>query len=1024
MIKLVSILLGFLLLAPVAGAKSTSVKEYDRVFTTYPFSDPDPVPAMSRIYPYFRFDGFTNTPVQKSWKVVELENEWLRVMVLPEIGGKVWAAIDKASGKSFIYFNHVVKFRDISMRGPWTSGGMEFNYGNIGHTPNCSTPVDYLVRKNADGGASVFIGGLELLTRTDWRVEICLPADQACLLTRSFWHNGSGLEQPYYSWANIGIKAAGNLENISPGTHHIFHDGKAQPWPINPENGHNAAWYEQNNFGSYKSYHVLGRFAEFFGGYWHDEDFGLARYAPAEDKSGRKIWIWGQSRQGMIWEKLLSDGDGQYVEIQSGRLYNQAGEDSTPTPFKHREFAPYATDSWTEQWFPVKGTQGFVAASPWGAMNVTVQGTKITARISPIRKLVDKIEFFDGDCLLASRSIELKPLQPTEVSLQLSTVPKSVRVVIGGNKLNFAAGDDNVLSRPVEAPATFDWTSAYGLYVKGKEFARQREPLKAEKELNACLQKDPHFLPALAELAGLANARGDWEPARELARRGLAIDTYDAAANYQFAIASTGLGKNADARDGFDIAALTPGWRAAALTGLAKQYLRESKLERAIDVANKALDSDRRNLDALQVLACANRRLNDGKAALAATDAMLALDPLNHAARFELYRHGKLKRQEVLALLRNELPQETLLELAVWYQATGQETEAIAILELAPPTTEVLYWLAFLKRDPARLAKAVAAPHEFVFPFRAEAGPVFEWAVANSPAWQPRYALALLRWHQGKLDQARTLLVACGNAPVFAPFYALRAQLEPATAEAGWRRAGEIDPAQWRYGAQLAKFLLKANRPAEARTVAADYLNRFPTITSLAVLHVKSLVFCGKYQEAIAILLPLQVIPCEGSVEVHELYRETNLMLALELMKKGEWDAALARIAAAREWPENLGSGKPYPENIDERLEDWLAWQCQLGRQSPTEAKAALDRILAFHLQPGQHGTADLVTAWALRQSDRPDDGAKLLQGWLNKAPASDVAKWAATTYDNQPATLSQDAQDCTARVILAAMKK
>ena len=66
--------------------------------------------------------------------------------VLPEIGGKIWAAVEKSTGRSFIYDNHVVKFRDIAMRGPWTSGGIEPNYGIIGHTPNCATPVDYVTR--------------------------------------------------------------------------------------------------------------------------------------------------------------------------------------------------------------------------------------------------------------------------------------------------------------------------------------------------------------------------------------------------------------------------------------------------------------------------------------------------------------------------------------------------------------------------------------------------------------------------------------------------------------------------------------------------------------------------------------------------------------------------------------------------------------------------------------------------------------------------------------------------------------
>ena len=123
-----------------------SVKESNKIFKTYPFSDPDPVPRMGNIYPYFRFDGYSDKGIDKSWKVVELQNDYISVMILPEIGGKIWTAKEKSTGRDFLYNNHVVKFRDIAMRGPWTSGGIEANYGIIGHTPNCATPVDYVAR--------------------------------------------------------------------------------------------------------------------------------------------------------------------------------------------------------------------------------------------------------------------------------------------------------------------------------------------------------------------------------------------------------------------------------------------------------------------------------------------------------------------------------------------------------------------------------------------------------------------------------------------------------------------------------------------------------------------------------------------------------------------------------------------------------------------------------------------------------------------------------------------------------------
>ena len=273
-----------------------TVKEYKRSFPTYGYSDPNPIPSFTKIYPYFRFDGFTDKPVQKEWKVVELENDYIKVMILPEIGGKIWTAIEKSTNQPFIYYNHSVKFRDVAMRGPWTSGGIEANYGIIGHTPNCATPVDYIIRTDKNGDASCIIGVLDLLTRTNWRIEISLPKDKAYFTTKSLWHNNTPLEQPYYHWMNAGLKAKGNLEFIYPGTKYLGHEGEYEDWPINKSNGKNLSFYEQNNFGGYKSYHVFGKYTPFFGAYWHDDDFGMVRYAPHDDKAGKKIWIWPPSR--------------------------------------------------------------------------------------------------------------------------------------------------------------------------------------------------------------------------------------------------------------------------------------------------------------------------------------------------------------------------------------------------------------------------------------------------------------------------------------------------------------------------------------------------------------------------------------------------------------------------------------------------------------------------------------------------------------------------------------------------------
>ena len=150
----------------------------------------------SPLYPYFRFDGSTAEPTAQKWKAVILENEKIRVTMLPEIGGKVWGAQEIATGHAFIYYNHAVKFRNIALRGPWCSGGIEFNFAITGHAPTSATPVDWYVRKNEDGSASYFAGASEYIGRTTWQVEVRLALGDDHFTMRTIWFNGANRPAP------------------------------------------------------------------------------------------------------------------------------------------------------------------------------------------------------------------------------------------------------------------------------------------------------------------------------------------------------------------------------------------------------------------------------------------------------------------------------------------------------------------------------------------------------------------------------------------------------------------------------------------------------------------------------------------------------------------------------------------------------------------------------------------------------------------------------------------------------------
>jgi hypothetical protein len=1011
----------------IAQPQSAKVREYEQVFTTYPYSDPSPIPILTSLYPYFRYDGFTDTPVQKAWKVVELENDYIKVMILPEVGGKIWTAIEKSTNQPFIYYNHAVKFRDIAMRGPYTSGGLELNYGIIGHTPNCATPVDYLIQNNEDGSVSCIVGVLDLLTRSNWRLEIRLPKDKAYFITRTFWYNSTPVGQPYYHWLNGGFKSAGNLEFIYPGTHYIGHGGEYADWPVNKSNGKNISFYESNNFGGYKSYHVFGKYTDFFGGYWHDDDFGMARYGSHDDKAGKKIWIWGLSRQGMIWEKFLTDTDGQYVEMQSGRLFNQNSQSATYTPFKHLSFAPYATDIWTEYYYPVLRTKGFVDANEYGALNIKNGGGFLKIYFSPVQAIDDQLEITENQKVIYSRRLQLTPLKTYGDSIKYSGDGQHLTVTLGGNKMVYNSDPQaNVLSRPVDAPADFKWDSAYGLYVQGKEAMDQKMYPVAEEKLKASLQLDHNYLPAIIKMTELKFRNLLYTEALELAKKALSIDTHDGEANYYYGLVNARIGNVTDAKDGFDLATLSSEYRSAAYTELSRLYLREKNFRKAMGYAERAVDYNRYNIEALQLQAVICRNLGDIGKTADILKTILTFDPLNHFSRFEKYllKNDEESRKQFVSLIRNELPYETYMELAVWYYNSGCLNEVEKVLSLSPLTVEKIYWLSFLQNKKVNFTDIRPA---YSFPFRWETAFVIEQLLTRQDNWLLKYHLALIYKDRNRVEECIKLLVSCGDNPDFAPFYANRAELlkgkNDSQVENDLKRALSLDN-QWRYHLLLANYYNNHQQYEKAISITEPFYRSHPQDFIMGALHAKTLLLNRKYKEADALLKKINIIPYEGATGGHEMYREAKLMQAEKLMQSKNFKGALKFISEAGLWPENLGVGKPYSEDIDMRLENWMNYLCFQQLKRTSEAEEMLNLIIKF--KPRIDNTVRnflpanaLITAYAFERLNRKDEATQWLNSQIEDFPKSRLLLWSKAKFEKDSVfVLSENEKDANVRII------
>ena len=1008
--KMLILLCATSLLQPLFAQQATVTETVETV-KTYPFSDPDPVADPSDLfYPYFRFDGFSAKGTDRQWKVVSLENDYIKLTLFPEIGGKIWGAVDKTTGKEFIYNNHVVKFRDIAMRGPWTSGGIEFNFGIIGHAPTSSTPVDYVTRQKPDGSVSCYVSSYELVTRTLWTVEVNLPKDKAYFTTTTTWHNSSSIDQPYYQWMNAGYPAAGNVEFCYPGTNYIGHGGELHSFPLD-EQGRDISWYEKNDFGNSKSYHIVGKYNHFYGAYWHDNDFGSIHHADYDEKLGMKIFLWGLSREGGIWEDLLTDTNGQYIELQSGRMYNQPASNSSLTPYKHTAFGPQATDRWTEYWFPVKGIKGVSKASRIGALNVLREDGFLKLYFSPLQKLSTTIKLYEGEKEMNSIPLNCGVLETWKDSIPLNKAVAAgrLKVVVGEDLLVYSeVPSDNITSRPKQLPADFDWSSAYGLYTQGEQWMNQKVLDKAEKFLLASLEKDPYFVPALTDLASLYYRQGRYDEALARCETALSINTYDGDVNYLYGLCNMALGNHTDAKDGFSVASYSPGVRSAAYEKLAEMYLMDRNWTKAEHYALRSKEFNQMNLSADHVLMVVYRKTNQPEKAKALIDPLLEDLPLYHAARFEQLYQGEGSGHpidDLQSLIRNELPFETYMELAEWYESVGCTEEALSLLSCAGNYPIALYKQAYLLHqagndDESRgmLQRAGALSPAMVFPFRPSSLKALEWAKTVQPDWKIDYYEALIRWANQDKAKALELLENCGEAD-YAPFYLSRASLKEGESRLADLLKAEQIEMSWRTGFALINHYVANNQWQKAVETGKKYTKKYPSNYYIGLKYAKALCETGQYQPCISLLSRMQVLPNEGSYAGRAVYREANLYRAMEQLSHKNYKQVVKSVETSKEWPENLGVGKPYDNMIDNRLEDYLEAKAAAGQGDSRKTSALLAAVADYTISRSHFESGNLLSALALRESGKVQEADHMVAAWSTDFPENRVVQWCTAIY-------------------------
>ena len=958
-----------LLILPVLAVgpwgRAADVREEKQVIKTYPFSGPDPVVVRAyggqrqQFYPYFTFDDLSYEGVNQTWNVIHLDNPYIDAFVLPATGGKLIGAVEKSTQKDFIYYNHVQKFRSISMRGPWTSGGVEVNFGIIGHAASTATPVDYLVRKNPDGSVSCVVGTMDLPSRTEWRVEYVVSPDKAYVEVRSLWYNPQPLNQSYYVWMNVAQKLRDDLEFVLPGVRYIGHNYAvpSEPWPLTKD-GRNLALVSNRKDADDDSLFVHGKLQEFAGGYWHDWQFGYGHWALHDEVPGQKLFLWSTSRAGAIWQDLLTDNDGPYLESQTGRLLDQSDQEF---------LAPDTADRWRELYFPYKKIGPMVKATPYGALNVTRQGGALVVSFCALQNVAENLTVSDGDKQVATDRIVLKPMEVYQKSFPVSISEGQLRVEVG-DKLSYT---DDPKAGLLERPFHFhnaDESTAEGLFQSALREEKGRAYASAIGKYQTLVEKEPLHVPALTRLAELYCRRAEYPQALEYARRALDFAMYDADANYIYGTIAQRLGDFADAKETMGWAARSMKYRSAAYGELGALYLTERNLGLAQQYLERSLSYDAYNLRTYQLLAVTHRLQNQPDKAREVLNKILLIDPLSHFARFEQYLLGPSPAtlNNFKSLIRREIPHEVYLEIAVFYANLRLDNDALRVLEAAPDQATVRYWQAYLLRNksPERsrqvLEHAASLSPYLVFPFREEEVAVFQWAAAQQPNdWKAKYYLGLIYWGMQRNADALRMWSECGDQPDYAPAYISRALLETRSdaqkAQADLERAYSTGKSDWRTAYHLANYYLEAKMNDKALPVATAAAAEFPKEDAVRILLARTYLSNSKFEEAYGVLEKASILPYEGQSDVHQLYVESLLAQALVEMKKGSYQEAVQRLETSRDYPERLGTGKP--ADPDYRIQDYLEVFCYEKMNMAAKAEEAGTRIKDY---ASRHPRGDL----------------------------------------------------------------
>ncbi|MBD3265791.1 DUF5107 domain-containing protein [bacterium] len=948
-------------LCPLLPAAEVEIYEKTLTLPTYDTGEPSPIPrfyedrvyqgAQGRIYPYPITDKLTDKKVDKNYQAVYLENEYIKLCVLPEIGGRIFSAVDKTNGYDFFYRQSVIKPALIGMLGAWISGGVEWNIPHH-HRANTYMPMTHTIKKNPNGSQTLWLTEIERRHRMKFLLGLTLYPGKSYIEAVIKVFNRTPVVHSFLYFANPSVHVDDSYQvYFPPQTEYVTQHAKREflEWPIG-NSRYGGRDYNNIDISKWKnltkpvSFFCWEYTEDYFAGYDHNKDAGVAYVGNHHIAPGKKFFTFGSGEQGKMWDKRLTDTDGPYLELMAG-----AFSDNQPD---YSWIQPYETKIVKQYWFPLRGLNGMDYANLNGALNVDFTDKGMVLKLNTTQTYDKAGLWIETQNHTHSQGITISPDRPFETSYSYNDLhissPKevqSIRLTPSAEKTypgktlmeyTFPKPPGEPMPDPVTPPGDpKNVDTNEELYLTGlrlNQFYNAKiDPIPYYEE---ALKRDPADARVNTQLGIVYLKQGQFNKAEAHLRRAVQRLTYnytrpkDCETHYYLGLALRFQNKRDAAYIELYKAIWDQDWKAAGYTQLAELDCLRGDYSKALHHINEALANNTRNTKALNLKSLILARLTPTKSHQANADPISQVDPLDCWQRAEqiLLTNPNAFENKLNLTLPQDI--EYRLALATDYGNAGFYQRAIDVLSAGEHFESPLidYYLSYYanklgltKKAQQFLKRAKNQPLTLCFPYRLETIDILNYAIKNAPGdpVAPYLLGNLLYDHQPqKAKELWQEAIAKGGDSYLMHRnlgYAItREGKELDQAIAHYEKARKRNPNNARLYYELDKLYETANVDPQKRLALLEkhsdvVKQRDDALSRLVELQILN----GDYSDAIDILTHHHFFTWEGGGEIHDKYVAAHILRGRQFLRQNQPRKALIDFRMADAYPDNLEVGRP-----------------------------------------------------------------------------------------------------------------